>query len=131
MKIKGKKRIIVINAILFAALFLSISLNKEILRPLYRHIPFAGILIGSFPNFIAAFIISLCFVNGIVTKKPKHERSIAYLSSIIIFLILAVEELFPMWGASTHYDMFDIVASGIGSMLAIAIFEIIISQRKN
>ena len=79
---------------------------------------------------IAAFIISLCFVNGIVTKKPKYERLIVYIISIIIFVILAIEELMPMWGASTHYDLFDIIASGIGSLLAIIIFEIIVSKRK-
>ena len=37
----------------------------------------------------------------------------------------------PMWGASTQYDLFDIIASGIGSLLAIAIFELIALKRKN
>ena len=92
--------------------------------------PLVRFLTGCFPNFIAAFIISLCFMNGIVTRKPKHERLIVYLSSIIVFVILAVEEFKPMWGASTQYDLFDIIASGIGSLLAIAIFEIIASRRK-
>lgn len=126
----AKKRVLIFNAILFAILFGSISFNKEILRPLYGHIPFMGVLTGSFPNFIAAFIISLCFMNGIVTRKLKHERLIVYIGSILVFVILAVEELMPMWGASTHYDLFDIIASGIGSLLAIIIFELIISRRK-
>ena len=131
MKIQGKKRILTFNAVLFAILFLSITFNKETLRPLYGHTAFIGTITGCFPNFMAAFIISLCFVNGIVTKKPKHERLIVYISSILVFIILAVEELMPMWGASTHYDLFDIIASGIGSLLAITIFELIISRRKN
>ncbi len=131
MKIQGKKRILTFNAVLFAILFLSITFNKETLRPLTGHTAFIGTITGCFPNFMAAFIISLCLVNGIVTKKPKHDRLIVYLSSIIIFLILAVEELMPMWGASTHYDLFDIVASGIGSLLAIIIFELIVLKRKN
>ena len=130
MKLKGKKRILVINAILFAILFLSISFNKEILRPLYRHIPFVGVLTGCFPNFIAAFIISLCLVNAVLIRKPKRDRLIVYLSSIIIFLIMAVEEIMPLWGVSKHYDLFDIIASGIGSFLAIIIFELIVSKRK-
>ncbi len=129
--IKGKKRILIFNAILFAILFGSITFNKEVIRPLYAQIPFVGFLAGCFPNFMAAFIISLCLVNGIVTKKPKHERLIVYIISILVFVILAVEELMPMWGASTQYDLFDIIASGIGSLLAIAIFELIALKRKN
>ena len=70
-------------------------------------------------------------MNGIVIRKLKHERLIAYISSILVFVILTIEELKPMWGASTHYDLFDIIASGIGSLLAITIFEIIVSRRKN
>ncbi len=127
---KGKKRILVFNSILFAILFLSITFNKEVLRPLYGHIQFAGVIIGSLPNFIAALIISLCFVNGVVTRKLKHERSIVYAISFLVFIILAVEEFKPMWGASTHYDLFDIIASGIGSLMAIAIFEFLVSKRK-
>ncbi|MCD6176724.1 MAG: hypothetical protein J7K29_02690 [Candidatus Cloacimonetes bacterium] len=129
--IKGKRRILIFNSILFAILFLSISLNKEILRPLYRNVPLVGVVTGCFPNFIAAFIISLCFMNGIVIRRTKHERLIVYISSILIFVILTIEELKPMWGASTHYDLFDIIASGIGSLLAITIFEIIVSRQKN
>ncbi len=131
MMIKGKKRILIFNAILFAILFGSITFNKEVIRPLYAQTPFVGFLAGCFPNFMAAFIISLCLVNGIVTKKPKHERLIVYIISILVFVILAVEELMPMWGASTQYDLFDIIASGIGSLLAIAIFELIALKRKN
>ncbi len=132
MKIKGKKRILVFNSILFAILFLSISFNKEILRPAYVQTRFGGVLTGCFPNFIAALIIGLCFMNGIVTRKPKHERLIAYMSSMLIFVILAVEELMPMWGASKHYDFYDIVASGVGSLFTITIFELIVFRvRKN
>ena len=127
---KGKKRILIFNSILFAILFLSITFNKEVLRPLYGHIQFVGVIIGSLPNFIAAFIISLCFVNRAVTKKLKHERLIVYAISFLVFMILTVEEFKPMWGASTHYDLFDIIASGIGSLMAIAIFELLVSKRK-
>ena len=131
MKIQGKKRVLVFNAILFAIQFFSISFNKEILRPFYRNVPLVGVVTGCFPNFIAAFIISLCFMNGIVAKKLKYERLIVYIGSILVFVILTLEELVPMWGASTHYDLFDIIASGIGSLLAITIFEIVVLKRKN
>ena len=61
---KSKARIIAINIFLFALLFGLVSLNKEILRPIFSHISFVKILTGSFPNFIAAYIISLAFVNA-------------------------------------------------------------------
>ena len=90
----------------------------------------ANILTGCFPNFIAAYLISLAFVNGVLTKRPKYERLIAYISSIGIFVILTFEELRPMWGASTHYDSFDILASGLGSLLAVLTYELIILKRQ-
>jgi len=131
MKIEGKKKVLVFNTILFAILFLSISFNKEVLRPLYGNVTFFGVITGCFPNFIAAFIISLCFVNGIIIRKLKHERLIVYISSMLVFVILTLEELVPMWGASTHYDLFDIIASGIGSLFAITIYEIFVLKQKN
>jgi hypothetical protein len=91
----------------------------------------ANILTGCFPNFIAAYLISLAFVNGVLTKRPKYERLIAYISSIGIFVILTFEELRPMWGASTHYDSFDILASGLGSLLAVLTYELIMLRQRN
>lgn len=35
-----------------------------------------------------------------------------------------------MWGVSTQYDFYDIIASGLGSVLAILIFERIVSAKK-
>jgi len=130
-KLNQKKRIIIINIFLFALLFGLVSLNKEILRPLFNHITFLKILTGSLPNFIAAYIISLAFVNAVMIKKPKYGRPIVYISSLLVFVILTIEELKPMWGASTHYDSFDILASGLGSLLSILTFELINLIRKN
>lgn len=130
MKKNSKQKIIIINFFLFALLFGLVSLNKEVLRPLYSHLPFAGILTGSFPNFIAAYIISLAFINAVLVKKPKYSRLILYISSFLVFMVLTVEELKPMWGASTHYDSFDILASGLGSILAILTFELIVLKKK-
>lgn len=56
---------------------------------------------------------------------PKFSRLIVFLSSMVIFAILTFEELRPLWGASTHYDPWDIAASGVGSLLAILTFELI------
>ena len=128
---KSRVRIIVINILLFALLFGLVALNKEILRPIFSHVSFVRILTGSFPNFIAAYIISFGFINAVVTRKPKYGRHFVYISSLLVFVILTIEELKPMWGASTHYDSFDILASGLGSLLSIMTFELIVLKRKN
>ncbi|MCJ7718064.1 MAG: hypothetical protein MUO54_16305 [Anaerolineales bacterium] len=43
---------------------------------------------------------------------------------------MVIEEYIPIWGSSTHYDLRDIVASGVGSTLAILTFEVSTSIRK-
>ena len=63
-------------------------------------------------------------------RELKYGRLIVCLSSLIIFVILTIEEFKPMWGASTHYDSFDIFASGLGSLLAILTFELVVLKRK-
>ena len=128
---KNRIRIVVINSFLFAALFGLVTLNKELLRPALSNTYFFNILTGCFPNFIAAYLISLAFVSPVLIRKPKSGRLIIYVSSIIVFIILTIEEFKPMWGASTHYDPYDILASGVGSLLAILTFEIIVFSRRN
>jgi len=119
-------KIVGINLILFALLYGSVSFNKEILRPKFSQIPSVSILTGSFPNFIAAYLISLAFVNAVLIRKPQKGRLIVHVGSLLVFMILAVEEIIPMWGASTYYDPFDILASGLGSILSIITFEVMI-----
>jgi NhaP-type Na+/H+ and K+/H+ antiporter len=126
MIINNIKKVIAINAILFAALFGLVSLNKEILRPALNNSSLMKILTGCFPNFIAAYIISLAFVSAVLIRKFKHGRLVVYTGSLAVFAILTIEELKPMWGASTYYDVFDIIASGVGSTLAIFTYELLI-----
>jgi hypothetical protein len=130
MNIKNRQ-IIIKNIFLFALLFGLVSLNKEVFRPNLSHIPLVHILTGCFPNFIAAYIISLALINAVLAKNPKHRRIIAYASSALVFIILTLEEIKPMWGASEFYDSFDILASGIGSLLSISTFELIVFSRKH
>jgi hypothetical protein len=124
-KLKSRTRIIGLNLFIIAALFGLVSLNKETLRPMSIHSEFASTLTGCFPNFIAAYLISLAFVNAVLSRQPKYSRLIVILSSTVIFIILTFEEFNPLWGASTHYDPWDIAASGVGSLLAILTFELI------
>ena len=127
---KNRKRVIAINAILFAALFGLISLNKEVLRPAFNHSELLKILTGSFPNFIAAYLISGAAVTAVLVRRFQRDRLIVYSSSIIVAAILILEEIKPMWGASEHYDNYDILASILGSILAIITFELLLAIRK-
>ncbi len=124
MDTKNRLRIVLGNLFLFAALFGSITLNKTLLRPQLRNSEVGQILTGSLPNFLAALLISLAFVNGILAKKPKHGRLWMYLIACLVFAILALEEFKPIWGASEYYDTFDVLASGLGSFVAIILYEI-------
>lgn len=126
------RKYLAINLILFAILYLTVSFNKEFIRPVYGSLPIIGIMTGSFSNFMAAYIISLFPVSQIISKKIriKNARIIVYTVSILVFLILTVEEIHPIFGASTQYDLFDILASAVGSVLAILTFEFIINWSK-
>ncbi|MHC4061117.1 MAG: hypothetical protein ACYSR6_05845 [Planctomycetota bacterium] len=130
MSRKKKLRVILTNIFLFGLLFGLVSLNKEILRPSLSDIPIVKPTLGCFPNFIAAYIISLFFVNGALTMEPMHSRLIVSVGSVFVFAVLTAEELRPMWGASTHYDVLDIVASGMGALLAVFTYEVAVIRRK-
>jgi ABC-type uncharacterized transport system permease subunit len=131
MNSKKKILVIAVNAILIAILFGSISLNKSIIRQSDLNTGLVNILSGCFPNFIAAYIISLAPVTAVILREIRYGRLIVYLVATAIFLILLVEEVNPMWGASEHYDVYDIIASGAGSILAVVTFELLWSSRKN
>ncbi len=122
---KKKLQMILGNLLLFAMLFGLVQFNKTILRPQAAGSEFEVLSTGSLPNFWAGFFISLAGVNVILGRKPKHGRLWVYLSSFLVFSILAFEEFIPLWGASTQFDYFDVFASGLGAALAIIIFEII------
>ena len=132
-KIFKNKRYITINLILFAVLYLSVTFNKEFIRPAYGHSPIIGILTGSFSNFMAAYIVSLFPIAPILARniEIKKARLIIYVTSIIVFIILTIEELKPFVNASKTYDIYDIIASGLGSILAVLTFELIIKIWKN
>ena len=130
MNRKKKLRVILTNIFLFGLLFGLVSLNKKILRPSLSDIPIVKPTLGCFPNFIAAYIISLFFVNSALTMEPTHSRLLVYLGSLSVFAVLTAEELRPMWGASTHYDVLDIIASGVGVLLAVFTYEVAVARRK-
>ena len=129
-KIFKNKRFIAINLILFAILYLSVTFNKEFIRPVYGDSPIIGILTGSFANFMAAYIVSLFPIAPILARNIdiKKSRVLIYSISFIVFLILTFEELKPFVNASMTYDIYDIIASGLGSITAIITFEIFLKK---
>jgi len=48
-----------------------------------------------------------------------------YLIPALVFVILAFEEFVPLWGASSHFDTYDIIASGIGAILSPLAYKLI------
>ena len=128
---KDKFRIIGINMLFFALLFGLVTLNKDYFRPNFTNSTLTKIITGSFPNFIAAYIVSLCVVNPVLIIKPRFGRLIVYISSFMISTILTIEELTSMVGASKQYDIYDILASALGSILAILTYESINNRQKS
>jgi len=126
------KKNIAINLILFALLYLSVSFNKEFIRPVYGNTPILGILTGSFSNFMGAYIVSLFPIAAILSKKIniKISRLIIYTVAIMVFIILTVAEIQPLFDISKVYDIYDIIASGLGSLFAIMTFELLIRKTK-
>lgn len=87
MEITKKRKYLAVNLILFAVLYLSVTFNKEFIRPVYGYSPIIGIITGSFSNFMAAYIISLFPIAPILVKNIdlKKARLIIYSVSILVF----------------------------------------------
>lgn len=128
---KTKLQIIGTNLLLFLLLFGIVTLNKSILRPNISSSALAYILTGSLPNFAAAYFVSLCVVNPVIAVKPRFDRILVYLSSLIVFILLTIEELTGVAGASKQIDIFDILASALGAIFACITFELLVNRAKD
>jgi len=122
-------KIIGINLTLFLLLVGIIYINKTVFRPTFNENYVAQILTGSFPNFIAAYLISLCAVNPVIIRRPRLGRVIVYLGSLFTMTVLIIDELKSI-GASKQYDSYDIAGSILGALLAILTFEYL-NYKKN
>lgn len=125
---RNKRKLLAVPFILFAILYFSVSFNKEYIRPIYSGSTILGIITGSFSNFMAAYIISLLPIAQIFSKEIelKKARLIIYFAAAAVFILLTIEEIAPYVNASKVYDIYDIIASGIGALFAVLTFEIII-----
>ena len=133
MKSKIEKKnfikILGINLTLGLLLFGLVYINKTVFRPTFNETQLAQVLTGSFPNFIAAFLISLCVVNPVLMRKPRSGRLIVWLGSLCIMAVLILDE-FKSIAASTQYDTYDLVGSIIGSILAVLTYEYLHNRLK-
>ena len=115
---------IAVNAALLAFLFLSVSFNKEYLRPAFTGETVLATLTGSYSNFMAAYVISLSPACAILTKRvaPAKGTAIIVATAISVFAILTIEEVTSILGVSAVRDGHDIIASALGSSCAILTF---------
>lgn len=118
-------RSIGIGLFLFGLLFAFVWYNKAHVRTAPSTGKVIGYLSGVFPNFIAAFILSTATYYPALTGRVKYPRAIVYANAALAFFLLTAEECTSLCGASETYDPYDIVASAVGSALAILTFEIL------
>lgn len=118
---------IAVNLILLAFLYLSVSLNKTYIRPAWAPIPVLNVLTGSFANFMAAYVISLFPATPILTWRLSDARGLRIIiaAAVVVFIILAIEELAPIFSASKVRDGYDIIASALGSSCAVLTFVLL------
>jgi hypothetical protein len=122
MDIKRASEIhLAINLVLVAVFFI----NKEYLRSNYADVIFISTILGSLPNFIGAFIFSLLPMGKTLKLSLSKGRWIILISSVCVFAILTYEEFFPYLTATKTFDYIDIIASGIGSSLALIYYYLL------
>ena len=125
---------IAVNAALFAFLFLSVSFNKEYLRPAFTGGTVLATLAGSYSNFMAAYVISLSPACPILTKRfaPTKGTTVIVATAIGVFAILTIEEVTSILSVSAVRDGHDVIASALGSFCAVLTFLLVrkIMRRK-
>ena len=94
-------------------------MNKRYLRPNFSDIIFVSTVLGSLPNLIGAFMFSLLPIRKTLKLNLYKGRGIILIFSVSVFALLTYEEYNPYLTASKTFDYNDIIASGIGSSLAI------------
>ena len=75
-------------------------------------------------SFRILYVGSVTFNKEALCPAHSHIPVInAVIGCLLVFAILTVEELKPMWGASTCSDPLDILAGALGALVAIAACE--------
>ena len=113
------KRVSRINLTINLVLIILFFMNKRYLRPNFSDIIFVSTVLGSLPNLIGAFMFSLLPIRKTLKLNLNKGRGIILIFSVSVFALLTYEEYNPYLTASKTFDYNDIIASGIGSSLAI------------
>lgn len=108
---------------LYLILFIIYGINKLYIRPNFGDTFIIGEISGSLPNLIGAFLFSFLPFGKLFNIKYLTGKKRIYLSSLIVFILLTSEEFYPIFTSSKTFDYFDILASGIGAILAIIYSE--------
>ena len=72
------------------------------------------IILGSLPNFIAVFVISI-----VLTDQKKVVGIYKYIIILTVTSLLVLEEFFPTFTGNKIFDLYDILASVLGGLFAI------------
>jgi UDP:flavonoid glycosyltransferase YjiC (YdhE family) len=113
------KRVSRINLTINLVLIILFFMNKRYLRANFSDIIFLSTVLGSLPNLIGAFMFSLLPIRKTLKLNLNKGRGIILIFSVSVFALLTYEEYNPYLTASKTFDYNDIIASGIGSSLAI------------
>jgi hypothetical protein len=121
---------------LFVLTILLFALNKFYLRPwvLENKLPeLFQILVFSIPNFIEAIVGTIIFTGILLQLRQYLSKKIGHIKDIYVHLIAVVltaiyvisqEFKFHNLGGNNLYDLYDVIASIIGLLLAFGLIRV-------
>ncbi|WP_066628520.1 hypothetical protein [Labilibacter marinus] len=123
-KDKTQFKVIVAVVAVLIVLQLVYVLNRDYLRPSFQINNFIVVLLGSLPNFLAAFAAGIVFIPiALFYLNKRMGNYVVYSFTAICLTMLIREEFEPFMFGSIVNDFNDIVASIIGAVLALLLFE--------
>ncbi len=95
-------------------LIVSFALNALFRKHLTGRDEILDIILGSLPNFIAVFVISIIF-----SDQKRVVGIYKYIIILTVTSLLVLEEFFPTFTGNKIFDPYDILASVLGGLFAI------------
>lgn len=112
-----------IQNVIIIILFLLYFLNNIYLRTIDQDLLFLNILFGSLPSFIGAYIlVFLVFDYTIPRLKLKSRVKALFLLGTITNILLITDEVFPFISGNKVFDIYDLIALILGSLIATLLF---------
>ncbi len=88
----------------------------------YQPVPF---IMDTLPNFLAGLSFPFVFYKNTYFKNYKF-----YIYSILIGLFLTFEEFYPNFSANKVFDVYDIIMSWVGCILAFIYYKFYIQPEE-